>query len=442
MLKRKNLPEVGKVELKTLFGLRPGLLILFSIILVLIILSFLLFFLPGIIKGGRYVSFSSPMSSVGVFIDGKYTGSNNGSYYFVPSGVHSVKYVKDGITLKEGTIEVDHPIFLTLFRRPVMNVDITSDVENKELKDKVVSTFISELSNASRILEYDSRFPYRPIFEERARDFASLSIEDTGGLWDLASSFITSKEMLEDYKGSVLYLRENGFDVNDYSDEIELLFSSDGAVVGIEDESNIPSFSEEDGYLQVPAGEYVIGRKVDLSYPDVIEESVVKAIGGCRISTRLVTESDYALFLRDNPFWGRDNKSTLIEKNLVDEHYLDGVVISPAFHSQRPIRNISYNAAKAYVEYISEKEGCEYYIPTEGELEVSGISGNSGLWEFSSTPFVPLSRYLGIDTSRHADLLSSVDVVVKGGKDGENTTLGVVPRNMTSEYIGLRIAKR
>ena len=55
--------------------MRPGKYILIVLIILILIIFFLLGLLPGIINGGRYVSFNSSLSNVGVIIDDKYIGN-------------------------------------------------------------------------------------------------------------------------------------------------------------------------------------------------------------------------------------------------------------------------------------------------------------------------------------------------------------------------------
>ena len=70
MKQKIDLPPVEEVVLPKLFNLRPGYYLLGLIILVALLLIFLLGFLPGIRKGGRYVTFGAPLSETGIVLDG------------------------------------------------------------------------------------------------------------------------------------------------------------------------------------------------------------------------------------------------------------------------------------------------------------------------------------------------------------------------------------
>ena len=459
MFRKKNLPEVEKVELKSHFGLRPGLCILFSALLLLLVLFFLFGLLPGIVKGGRYVSFTSPLSDVGVYVDGIYTNSSEGAYTFIPSGEHTFSYVKEGMTFQEEKVTIDHPVLFTLFRRPTLDVEISVPESQKEmLWQKTKQSYVNKLNEESRILSYDNVFRYEDIYQKMAKDNIALNAEDSE-LWDLSSSFITTEEMLADYKsaaGTLPFANDSAL--------VEELFNNAGEIGKERAAYQNVHLETEDGFSFVPAGTYRIGRSVSRSYPEVAEMGIDVSTDGFYISNRMVSESEFAEFLHENPSWGRENKDNLIREGLVDEHYLDGMLLSTSFSAERPVRNISYYAAMAYTEWKSKKDGVDYYLPSSEEWEIAALlsdgkisrraysydDGEStpydllgGLWEFTRTPFVPLSRYLGKDIDE--ELLPDIDVIVKGGsyidEEADKETIGVVMKKDSMEYLGMRLVK-
>ena len=168
--------------------------------------------------------------------------------------------------------------------------------------------------------------------------------------------------------------------------------------------------------------------------------------------------------------WSASNRDELVSMGLVDSNYLKGINLSPYINSIRPIRNISYYSAAAYVEWKSEKDGVEYHIPTEAEWTLAARSAEDKayvtslvyvennpstptamagqLWEFTSTPYIPLSR-----VSDYSLLLEIekeygyCDIIVKGGSyvNDPNSvdihSVGVMDRSFCSDYLGLRLAK-
>ena len=150
MRKKRELPDVEPVELKPIFGIRPGIVILSSIVLFILIVFFLLFMLPGIVKGGEYVSFESELTDVGIYLDEQYLGSSRGSRYFISSGEHDVRYVKDALTIGEGTIDISHPIFFTLFFHRGEDIKIEY-VKSEELVKAINDNFLKEVSSWSKV---------------------------------------------------------------------------------------------------------------------------------------------------------------------------------------------------------------------------------------------------------------------------------------------------
>ena len=153
---------------------------------------------------------------------------------------------------------------------------------------------------------------------------------------------------------------------------------------------------------------------------------------------------------------------------MADDYYLAGITLSTAYVSNLPVRNISWYAADAYCRWLSEKTGTAYRMPSEAEWyqaassaedrsyatsilslddgsHTSPLSMLGGLWEFTSSAYVPLSRLDGV--TYDAEDLSSSDIIVKGGSyindpsDVSKETVGVMRREVCSDYTGLRLVR-
>jgi len=131
--------------------------------------------------------------------------------------------------------------------------------------------------------------------------------------------------------------------------------------------------------------------------------------------------------------------------------------------SNKPIRNISYHAANAFCEWLTQISGVQVSLPTEKQWEYAALNLQNpsyasslstlpdktqpsamfgSVWELTATPFVPLGRYLGETKNLITRPLS---YVVKGGSylnDPNFTTaavVGVQDGTTCSETTGFRI---
>ena len=194
---------------------------------------------------------------------------------------------------------------------------------------------------------------------------------------------------------------------------------------------------------------------------------VTVSVPAFEIAHNYVSEYDYALFIQENPYWAKENTDELIADGVADEYYLAGITPSVQNHSSTPVRNISWYAAQAYCDWLSARTGISYRLPTEAEWYIASLdaadksyarslvsvdtdlsspaSVMGGLWEFTSTAYVPLSRAEGLTLSTGE--IDFTDVVVKGGSyinsasEVTRESVGVMPRDVTSDYAGFRLAR-
>lgn len=457
MRKKRELPSVEPVKLKPIFGIRPGIVILSTIIAVILLVFFLLFMLPGIVKGGKYVSFESELTDVGVYLDGKYLGSTLGSRYFIPSGEHDVKYVKSSITIGETTIDISHPIFFTLlFHR---TEDIQVEYEHSEkLIDAINETFLSEVSAWSKVTSFNAVTILPPIFKDYALDITALGEPLDLKIWNTALMHVSSKEMYLDYLSACEIL-------NIAPVITENLFAPDERASYDYSHSAVMPEKDGDEFFSYESDIFEMGSYLGEHYPLINEKRIEAKVDDFSIASRPVSEYEYALFVQENPKWSASNKENLIKEGLVDENYLMGVSLSIGYISSRPIRNISYYASLAYIEWLSKKDGISYRLPSEAEWSYAAYSvqdksyatsinwsdmDNSrpemmmgGVWEFTSSEYVPLSRILSYDTYS----VDGDDIIIKGGSylnspDEVNAdTVGLISKSTCSDYVGFRIAK-
>lgn len=477
----KDLPQVDKVELPKLGGIRPGVYILALIILVAAIIIFVVAFLPGIMKGGRYVTFSSEIDNVAVYVDDTFITGLPGQQ-FIESGDHTITYKKGGIELSSDTLKVDHPVFLTwVFRR---NMDVELNKADLSLsKIKQLRAFdLQMIQDQSRITSFTSVVNYIPYAVGYAKDAIFYGFDKSTIKLDLdtMSSFISSNEMIEDIQNAYDLI---GMDNGDIFKVASTLFDgSNNSDVGIamqtSDESS--SLKTKSSKLEfdnvsidsifVPENQFIMGDKVIYSYPKVAEKGTQVSTDNFFITTEPISQYVYSLFVKENPSWEKSNIDQLVEQQLVDRNYLKSIALSTQFPNMMPITNISYNAAEAFAEWLSKKTGKTVSIPSQEYWSSAAITSNEfinntyskslislvqnsqvpqlmlgGVWEFTSSSFLPYSRLVDstnvLNNIENLDL--NVDVIVKGGSILNSATnvsnVGVMEKDSCFDYLGFRV---
>ena len=476
MRKKVELPEVEPVSLRPLWGIRPGVFILAGIALAVIVISFLLFVLPGLLSDSGYIRFETNTVNTAIHTDdGKYIGSSEGSVYRLKSGDYTFVFSIDGEEAGRVDVEVPKRIFFTLFTHKTDTVSFT--VENTErIENAVKNTFAEDVVSWSRVIDYDDAYHFPPLFSSFAENAVALGFEDISSLLLYGALHITSEVMYRDYLSALSILEGSNVayrspDLDDLNTNLEEIYTS-GSFRNLNSANpEIEGMQEEDGFFTYPGYTVEMGKASELSYPAVNESPITVSADSFSIAPRLVTEYEYALFVEENPYWSSENKEQLIADGMVDEGYLSGIALSSSIMSSRPIRNISYYAAEAYCAWLSEENGKEYALPSEAEWYVAALSAYDkpysaslltldnnfsspssmmgGLWEMTGTPYIPLSR---VSDYTYATELGKLypfdDIIVKGGSyinqpsDITIDTVGAFSRDMCSEYVGFRITEK
>ena len=476
MIRKNKLPEVEPVHLKPINGIRPGVFILIGIIIIILAAFFILCVLPGLVSKNSYVRFSIPTSDTAIYMDGVYLGSSEGSIYRIPSGEHEFSFTISGADAGSIGARIPRRIFFTLFsHKPAV---ISFNPENSiEIESTVRERFVSSIASRSKVLTYSERYNYPPLFQSFAKNAAVLGFDDISAEWLYGMMHITSETIYADYLAAreILLGSSTGFESEEslaLDARLSALFSSAEESTGSDSTSyTLSSPRYSDGFYLFDDSSITMGGKRSLSYPEINESSVTVDVPAFSIAAHPVSEYEYALFVDENPYWSASNREKLIEDGMVDENYLKGTALSVSVISTRPVRNISVHAAEAYCRWLSEKTGNEYSLPTEAQWyravlsasdkpystslvvvdnDLSSPSGMMGqLWEFTSTPYIPLSRISDYETA--IELGKSYpydDAVVKGGSylnaldEITIDTVGAMPKNMCSETAGFRVVRK
>lgn len=454
MKKHRELPEVEPVRLKPVFGIRPGvyLFVLYTIIIVLCI--FLVCFLPGIVKGGRFVHFSFPVSDAGLEIDGVYQGAAD-YQYFVPSGTHTVKVSKADQTLSEQRISVDHPLFLTWLIHYQQDASIALGKVSDQAKQAVLRFDLQEIARYSTVKDYDLVTVYPPLYANLVRDMQALGIDDSDAL-DLAAQFIGSKEMLDEagslHVSSPLF--QAALDAARAGDGQVGLRASNIDITGKRTSLDAGLFTQAG--ISYPNATFVMGdRSTDKS-----SAGIQVTTGPFTIATTPVTQYQWALFMQAHPEWSKSA--------VHDDAYLAGVDPSVLVPTSTAVTGVSAKAADAFCAWLSEETGKQVFLPSEAQWSLAAMASRSRasqksleyvddgsdtatgmlgtIWQITSTPYIPLARltdYAKVQALAERYQVSN-DRVVKGGlmagKQSSRNTVGAIRVDDASELVGFRIA--
>ncbi len=482
MKRRIDLPQVDEVKLPEFLHMRPGVYILIVLVLALLLAVFLIAFYPGIRNGGRYVTFTGSLSESGVSLDGTYLGSTD-YQYFVKSGTYEVSLTKAGEVYATYSLEVDHPVFLTwLFHRTLQTPEVPISLSDEQ-RASINRFNLEQIVQASAILSYDDRNRYPPLFSNLINDMMALELDEQTRkeTLKLAVLYISNETMLEEAKRAIIDSKTPlDEDVPTLLDTANLLFasSSQPKTIGL-DGASLPFRAEQttlqagdleiEGY-RYPSTTFVMGKNVLSIYPESTMLGTEVTTEEFSLATLETTQYQWALFLEEHPEWAASNRQALMDEQLVDEYYMQGISVSPVFVTSKPIYQVSYHAALAFCDWLGKKSGKHVFLPTEAMYTLAALSHPNlkyasslspspameagpvallgGVWELTSSPYIPLARLLSIQESEalHQRYGLSVQPIVKGGSYLNESasvslhTVGVVESDACADQIGFRIA--
>ncbi len=472
-MKRREFPEVERVKLKSFKGIRPGLWITLIFFSALIFILFLILVLPGLISKSAYAHFNFPINGVAIYENGVYLGSDSSEVLRVKSGESEYEFYLGPYFLKSERLDAKKAIWASLYRRKINQFNIEFDFDDL-LNDYKIERFAKEIASWTKVIDYDERYHFPPLYSEFAEDAVSMKLDNISSVWLYGAEHVTSMASYSDYlKGREILSDSN---LNYSSEELESLDKILSQMFGEEVSESLsldnPTYSQpsKDGsYYQYDDESVLIGKKTILRYPDTNEYPVIVRLEPFKMAEKLVSEADYKRFIDENPYWSKANITALIEDEMADENYLRGVTFSRSNSEITPIRSISYYAALAYVSWLSQKEGKEYSLPSEAEwtlaaklsdksyvkvLRHTDLDQNSPsslmgqLWEFTDTPYIPLMRVAGYEKAIELENEYPYDdAIIKGGSYINDPTaisvdtVGIMDKSRTSDYVGFRIVE-
>lgn len=126
-------------------------------------------------------------------------------------------------------------------------------------------------------------------------------------------------------------------------------------------------------FRKIPAGEFMMGAT---KYPDERPVHKVKIIEPFYLSSTLVTNAQFLEFCRATNYSGGHKNFLLhLRKDFFAEEWKD---------PRSPIVFISWNDAKEYMLWRSEKDDCDYRLPTEAQWEYACRAGTRTVYPWGN----------------------------------------------------------
>lgn len=464
-MKKLDLPEVDPVEIKPLFGMKPGVWLTILYAIILSVAVFLVGFLPDMLDGSKRVTFTSDAYNAAVYVDGVYEGGTPFTRK-IESGTHDISFQVNGNEIDRMTVKVSHPVFFNwLF--PRTQKIASSAILTQAAYESVCAELLEDANAYSAILSYDASRPYANIYTTFAKSVVRHGFEKS--VLEAAFQFVTTDAMYQDAL--------NACQILGITADIPYAKLDGKTSVGATD-AKTPALTAKATTLktdyftlegfEIPAADFSNGRTVTATYPGVKEAGKTVHTDTFKIGSYCVTEYQFSQFVLENPQWALSNKDNLIAQGLVDDYYLDGVTISTMVMSLKPVRNVSYYAAQAFCQWMSEITGKTVFLPSENQWIAACLTDSEGgylksltppaaegcpaamiggLWEITDTPFIPLARIASDNADQMlATYNTQVDMVVKGGSYVNSPSaidrysVGTTYRSLCSDYMGFRVA--
>jgi Sulfatase-modifying factor enzyme 1/PEGA domain len=483
-----------KVILKPILGIEPESYVKYIYAALALLVFFLIFLLPGIMKNGTYYEFSTTPEGASVYADDIRLGASPGRY-FVARGQRKITIKSPYHEIWESEVKVKGRLFATLiFKR------------NKDFNAELISKISPELIDKEH-LKTASWF-------QSDEGFSSLQLPPN--MQDLMKAYFRSSEKRQEIDNEyfdeyfISLLRTATYD-NSYMQWLEafMLYETEGKALN---SSNLLSAAVDSAAFLAKNPELLSLLKEFHEIPDLklpesaaqnkiifdIKGEILQPISSDPlrfiqvgtltnssevynyfIADREISKGWYVRFLADNPEWTSAAKETLIADGLVDENYLtDWEDTQLNEYSQEPLHYISHFAAQAFNEWLNHKYINSYdmkiRLPDEweweeiaiangltsrdrpsqknlgaleagsflpGELDLYDMEGN--LWEWCENGFGTNDLYLYNSLSQNSSF-SFPDNAVRGGSwanppgQVKPETRGSQPSSWCTAYTGFR----
>jgi hypothetical protein len=486
----KKEADEDAVELKPVFGIRPGIYLAVLYTAIILFILFLVLLYPGLSKPGSLGVFRSEPSGAAVRIDGVTRGTAP-CEVFIPKGKHTVKMVLPGFTPFVSETEFSGRILGSKFfpaRTPVAGTLTTADPLGAlaaEAAEYARWSLAMEPTESWQIPQSLSEGVYRTGPELRGGG----NLEEAELILEASLRFASTRAAARDLVRAQFLLDNAGLSPS----PLTLIRSVRKAAANLE---NIPgAASWLAGLLPTEAAAALTGSAwYRNGLPGAGTESSISAgdipaplraqvnlngqtfifINGGTLTRpgrpeasvpplfMALTEvslSSWEGFSAENPRWEEERRDELVKQGLVQDDYLRDPGFEAYPYPAAP--GISWYAAAAYCAWLTEKlppelqqEGWTVTLPLEEEWEFAARyfsddqpEMTGGLWEWCGNPFAPLDFFPlgGMELfAGEAGRLFPLERAVRGGSwinppgsIGPGTR-GSLPPGVSSPFTGFR----
>ncbi len=396
-----------RVRLRPLFGIAPGrwLAALCSIVILLVI--FLVLFLPGLKRNGSILTVVSRPGQAAVFLDGAYAGTSPCSI-FVSRGSHRVTVSRPGFSALDRQLDVGGRVFGSLFAP--RRISIAARLEAADPASLLEDAFAEyalwslcgrpsaiyqiplPLSEALLALGEtgNSSYPPReevPAFaasalaaaagEHSARDALRAAFLAAAGGAPSPLGLVAGIEALEKGLGSnpaVLPWLESILPPSTRArlSAIAALGQSGPPAAGPATGLGGAAVETLGGlrFRAIPGGSFVASGES----PGGSSLPYTVSLSSYALAETEVTRRQWSSFIAAKPEWGPGNRAALIASGRADGNYLaDWGLLRP----DEPVTGVSWEAARAYCEWLGgfASGGRAVVLPSEAMWERAALLG-------------------------------------------------------------------
>ena len=409
----KSLDEI-EVKLKNIGNIRPGVYLTVLYALALVIIVFLVFFLPGIRNPGSEIQFTTIPESAAVYVDGKYVGTTP-CEQFISAGKREIQLGKNGYTLYQDTVDIEKRLFASFIFPKQQSISILLEPESVTAPLREAFT---QFSDWAGINSFHYRYQPEPVISTTVEGLyygkAAVDDETMQQFFTALAPYVRDEAMLKDFiRGYLLYcsdghvltpssLLDTLASLVRVQEDLPLLpfwtaasLSSEKAAPVLnsnwfnsarteyfDKQKPAATATTNTGELQritiegidfvfIPDGTYSLGATEQDSFP-VLYTSHPFYICSTEINYR-----QFSRFLEENPDFAPSAISTLSKQGLVTDDYLQSWEQNK--HTDLPVSYVSYFVAEEFCKWLETK------LPDYVKADFSVQLPNEYQWETAAS---------------------------------------------------------